>query len=99
MNAATGGGNLLTKTPQDALTIIENKSKVRNSQNKLVVSKVIVNTSSTTACPSEMAALTDVVNAMLRHVRTSPSETVKAISESCVTCDYPQNFSKQHALH
>ncbi|GJY69714.1 reverse transcriptase domain-containing protein, partial [Tanacetum coccineum] len=86
LNAAAGG-NLLTKTPRDALTIIENKSKVRNLRNKPVVSKVSANTSSsTTACPSEMAALTDAVNAMLRHVKTSPSETVKAISESCVTC-------------
>ncbi|GKE29390.1 reverse transcriptase domain-containing protein [Tanacetum coccineum] len=33
-----------------------------------------------------MVALTDVVNAMLRHVKTSPPETVKAISKSCVTC-------------
>ncbi|GJS46624.1 hypothetical protein Tco_0596745 [Tanacetum coccineum] len=67
------GGNLLTKTPRDALTIIKNKSKVCTSQNKPVVSKVSVNTSSsTTACPSEMAALTDVVNAMLRHVKNSP---------------------------
>ncbi|GJY18630.1 hypothetical protein Tco_0390121 [Tanacetum coccineum] len=72
LNAAAGG-NLLTKTPRDALTIIENKSKVRISRNKPVVSKVSANTSSsTTACPSEMAALTDVVNAMLRHVKTSP---------------------------
>ncbi|GJS06194.1 hypothetical protein Tco_0362990 [Tanacetum coccineum] len=78
---AVGGGNLLTKTPRDALTIIENKLKVRNSRNKLVVSKVSANTSSsTTACPSEMAALTDAINAMLHHVKTSPSETVKAIS-------------------
>ncbi|GJV73358.1 reverse transcriptase domain-containing protein [Tanacetum coccineum] len=38
------------------------------------------------ACPSDMAALTDVVNAMLRHVKTSSPETVKATSESCVTC-------------
>nr|GFB84585.1 reverse transcriptase domain-containing protein [Tanacetum cinerariifolium] len=30
LNAAAGG-NLLEKRPQDALTIIENKSKVRNS--------------------------------------------------------------------
>ncbi|GKA07428.1 reverse transcriptase domain-containing protein [Tanacetum coccineum] len=85
LNAAAGG-NLLTKTPRDALTIIENKSKVCNSRNKPVVSKVSANTSSsTTACPSDMAALTDAVNSMLCHVKTSPSETVKAISESCVT--------------
>ncbi|GKB41196.1 reverse transcriptase domain-containing protein [Tanacetum coccineum] len=38
LNAAAGG-NLLTKTPRDALTIIENKSKVRNSRNKPVATK------------------------------------------------------------
>ncbi|GKA04062.1 reverse transcriptase domain-containing protein [Tanacetum coccineum] len=92
LNAAAGG-NLLTKTPQDALTIIENKSKFRNSRNKPVVSKVSANTSSsTTACPSKMAALTDAVNAMLRHVKTSPSKTVKAISKSCVTCGGPHPY-------
>ncbi|GJR60371.1 reverse transcriptase domain-containing protein, partial [Tanacetum coccineum] len=92
LNVAAGG-NLLTKTPRDSLTIIENKSKALNSRNKLVVSKVSANTSSsTTACPSEMAALTDAVNAMLRHVKTSPSETVKAISKSCVTCGGPHPY-------
>ncbi|GJU03304.1 reverse transcriptase domain-containing protein, partial [Tanacetum coccineum] len=92
LNAAAGG-NLLTKTPRDSLTIIENKLKVRNLRNKPVVSKVSANTSSsTTACPSEMAALTDVVNAMIRHVKTSPLETVKAIYESCVTCGGPHPY-------
>nr|GFD45872.1 reverse transcriptase domain-containing protein [Tanacetum cinerariifolium] len=38
LNAAAGG-NLLTKTPKDALTLIENKSKVRNSRNRPVVAK------------------------------------------------------------
>ncbi|GKD00527.1 reverse transcriptase domain-containing protein, partial [Tanacetum coccineum] len=42
LNAAAGG-NLLTKTPRDALTIIENKSKVPNSVNKPVVTKVSMN--------------------------------------------------------
>nr|GEW10989.1 hypothetical protein [Tanacetum cinerariifolium] len=32
-------GNLLNRTPRDALTIIENKSKVHTSKNKLIVSK------------------------------------------------------------
>ncbi|GJY48113.1 hypothetical protein Tco_0438069 [Tanacetum coccineum] len=80
------------KTPRDALTIIENKSKVHNSRNKPVVSKVSANTSSTTACPSEMVALTDAVNSMLRHVKTLPLETVKAISKSCVTCGGPHPY-------
>ncbi|GKE22734.1 hypothetical protein Tco_1434246 [Tanacetum coccineum] len=63
---ATAGGNRLTKTPRDALTIIENKSKVRTSRNKPVISKVSANTSSsTTTCPSEIATLTDAVKAML----------------------------------
>ncbi|GKE78109.1 hypothetical protein Tco_1544229 [Tanacetum coccineum] len=50
--------------------------------------------SSTMACPSEMAALTDVVNAMLRRVKTSPPETVKAIFESCVTYGEPHPYYK-----
>ncbi|GKA07885.1 hypothetical protein Tco_0687109 [Tanacetum coccineum] len=91
LNAAAGG-NLLTKTPRDALKIIENKSKVRNLRNKPVVSKSANTSSSTTACPLEMAALTDVVNVMLRHVKTSPSETVEEIFESCVTCGGPHPY-------
>ncbi|GJZ26599.1 uncharacterized mitochondrial protein-like protein [Tanacetum coccineum] len=92
LNAAAGG-NLLTKIPRDALTIIENKSKVLNSRNKSVVSKVSANTSSsTTTCLSEMAALTDAVNAMRRHVKTSSPETVKAISKSCVTYGGPHPY-------
>ncbi|GKC80984.1 reverse transcriptase domain-containing protein, partial [Tanacetum coccineum] len=39
LNVAAGG-NLLTKTPRDALKIIENKSKVCNTRNKPVVTKV-----------------------------------------------------------
>ncbi|GKD40969.1 reverse transcriptase domain-containing protein [Tanacetum coccineum] len=70
--------NALTLTDQDSL----------NS-----AAGVSVNTSySAMACPSEMAALTDAVNAMLRHVKTSPPETVKAISESCVTCGGPHPY-------
>nr|GEU83808.1 reverse transcriptase domain-containing protein [Tanacetum cinerariifolium] len=38
LNAAADG-NLLTKTPKDALTLIENKSKVRTSRNRPVVAK------------------------------------------------------------
>nr|GEV90979.1 reverse transcriptase domain-containing protein [Tanacetum cinerariifolium] len=42
LNAAAGG-NPLRKTPQDALIIIENKSKVRYSQNKSIAFKVATN--------------------------------------------------------
>ncbi|GJR44847.1 reverse transcriptase domain-containing protein [Tanacetum coccineum] len=74
--------NALNPTDQDSLNVAVG-----------VISKVSANTySSTTACPSEMAALTDSINAMLRHVKTSPSETIKAISESCVTYCGPHPY-------
>ncbi|GKC46400.1 hypothetical protein Tco_1064122, partial [Tanacetum coccineum] len=80
LNAAAGG-NLLTKTPQDALTIIENKSKVRNSRNKPIVSKVSTNApSSSTPYSPEIAALVDAVKAML-HQKSSPPAFVKAVEK------------------
>ncbi|GJR33143.1 hypothetical protein Tco_1109375 [Tanacetum coccineum] len=60
----SAGSNLLNRTPQDALTIIKNKSKVRTSRNKPVVSKASA-TSSTPAYLSEITALIDAVKAML----------------------------------
>ncbi|GJU16484.1 reverse transcriptase domain-containing protein [Tanacetum coccineum] len=63
LNAAAGG-NLLTKTPKDALTLIENKSKVRTSRNRPVVAKVSTNTSTSGLSP-DVAALTDAVKALL----------------------------------
>nr|GEY89870.1 reverse transcriptase domain-containing protein [Tanacetum cinerariifolium] len=56
----TASGNLLNHTPRDALTIIENKSKVCTSRNKLVVSKVNTTTSSSSPSP-DITALTDIV--------------------------------------
>ncbi|GKC83129.1 reverse transcriptase domain-containing protein [Tanacetum coccineum] len=85
LNAAAGG-NLLTKNPRDALTIIENKSKVRNSQKKPIVSKVSTNApSSSTPHSPEIAALVDAVKAMLAQ-KFSPPASVKAVEEICVTC-------------
>ncbi|GKD39080.1 reverse transcriptase domain-containing protein [Tanacetum coccineum] len=85
LNAAAGG-NLLTKTPRDALTIIKNKSKVHNARNKPVVSRVSTNApSSSTPHSPEIAALVDAVKAML-HQKSSPPASVKAVEEICVTC-------------
>ncbi|GKA99645.1 hypothetical protein Tco_0827639, partial [Tanacetum coccineum] len=85
MNAAAGG-NLLTKTPRDALRIIENKSNVRNSRNKPIVSKVNTNApSSFTPYSPEIAALVDAVKAMLALKYSHPA-SVKAVEEICVTC-------------
>ncbi|GJV34504.1 hypothetical protein Tco_1394904 [Tanacetum coccineum] len=89
---ATTGGNLLTKTPRDALTSIENKSKVRNSRNKPIVSKVNTNVpSSSTPYSLEISALVDAVKGML-HQKSSPPAFVKAVEEICVTCSGPQPY-------
>ncbi|GJX58903.1 reverse transcriptase domain-containing protein [Tanacetum coccineum] len=88
LNAAADG-NLLTKTPRDALTIMENKLKVRNSRNKPVVTKLSTNApSSSTPHFPEIAALAGAVKAMLLQ-KYSPPASVKAVEEICVTCGGP----------
>ncbi|GJZ29430.1 reverse transcriptase domain-containing protein [Tanacetum coccineum] len=64
LNAAAGG-NLLNRTPRDALTIIEYNSKVLTSRNKPAISKASTTSSSTPAYLLEIIALTDAVKAML----------------------------------
>nr|GEX95424.1 hypothetical protein [Tanacetum cinerariifolium] len=95
LNSATGG-NLLERRTQDVLTIIENKSKVRNSRNKLIVSKV--KSSDANSSSSEIAKLTHAVNqqtsvvtttmtAILKQFQsTPPPASVKAIEKIYVTC-------------
>ncbi|GKD53054.1 reverse transcriptase domain-containing protein, partial [Tanacetum coccineum] len=92
LNAAAGG-NLLTKTPRDALTIIENKSKVHNSWNKPVAKKVSTNapSSSSTSQFPEIAALADAVKALVLQ-RSPPPASVKAVEEICVTCGGPHPY-------
>ncbi|GKD21639.1 hypothetical protein Tco_1223342, partial [Tanacetum coccineum] len=84
LNAAAGG-NLLNRTPRDAWTIIENKSKVLSSRNKSVVSKASTTTSSAPTYLPEITALTDAVKAMLLQNKTLSPAPVKAIEEICVT--------------
>ncbi|GJY62988.1 reverse transcriptase domain-containing protein [Tanacetum coccineum] len=96
LNAAAGG-NLLTKTPLDALAIIENKLKVRNSWNKLVVTKVSTNApSSSTPYFLKIAALTNAVKAMLLQ-KSPPPASVKAVEEICVTCGGPHPYHQSLA--
>ncbi|GKB32193.1 hypothetical protein Tco_0871594 [Tanacetum coccineum] len=84
LNSAASG-NFLDKMPRDCLRIIESKSKVRNSRNKLVVSKVSASTS-TPEISSEVAELKEMVKALLLDKKNqSPAPTpVKAVEESCV---------------
>nr|GFA38191.1 hypothetical protein [Tanacetum cinerariifolium] len=94
LNAASGG-NLLEKFPQDALTIFENKSKVRNSQSKPIASPINAcdNHSSselaklTHAVNQQTSAMTTAMTAMLKQFQSNPPPAqVKAVEEICVTC-------------
>ncbi|GJX43672.1 reverse transcriptase domain-containing protein [Tanacetum coccineum] len=91
LNSAAGG-NFLDKMPQDCLKIIESKSKVRNSRNKLVVAKV--STSSYTPIISpDVSELKDMVKALLLDKKNQSQAPVyqapapvKAVEKSCITC-------------
>nr|GEV33324.1 hypothetical protein [Tanacetum cinerariifolium] len=96
LNAAAGG-NLLERSTQDVLTIIENKSKVRNSRSKPVVSQVKacdVNSNSsseiaklTHAVNQQTSAVTTAMTTMLKQFQaTLPPAPVKAVEENYVTC-------------
>nr|GFA98093.1 hypothetical protein [Tanacetum cinerariifolium] len=83
------------KSPQDALTIIENKSKVHNYRSKLIASPVNAcdNHSSselaklTRAVNQRTSAVTTAMTAMLKQFQSNPPPAeVKAVEEICVTC-------------
>nr|GEV50448.1 hypothetical protein [Tanacetum cinerariifolium] len=83
------------KNPQDALTIIENKSKVCNSRSKPIASPVNacdINSSSeiaklTHAVNQQTSVVTTAITAMLKQLQANPpSAQVKAVEEICVTC-------------
>nr|GEU63643.1 reverse transcriptase domain-containing protein [Tanacetum cinerariifolium] len=102
LNYATGG-NLLERCTQDVLMIIKNKSKVRNSRNKSIVSQVKSSDGNSSSSSSEIAKLTHALNqqtsvvtiamtAILKQFQaTPPPAFVKAVEEICVTCggDHP----------
>nr|GEW16232.1 reverse transcriptase domain-containing protein [Tanacetum cinerariifolium] len=95
LNSASGD-NLLERRTQDVLTIIENKSKVRNSQNKSIVPQVKssdANSSSfeivklTHAVNQQTSAVTTAMTAILKQFQaTPPPSSLKAVEEICVTC-------------
>ncbi|GJT34911.1 reverse transcriptase domain-containing protein [Tanacetum coccineum] len=87
LNSAAGG-NLLERSAQDVLKIIENKSKVCNSRNKLVISQVKAsNVDSSEIASAVASAVTSAMTNMFKqHQVTSAPASVKAVEESCVTC-------------
>ncbi|GKF12686.1 reverse transcriptase domain-containing protein, partial [Tanacetum coccineum] len=74
LNSAAGG-NLLERSTQVVLTIIENKSKVRNSRNKSVVSQV--KSSDGNSSSSDIAKLTHAVNQQTSAVTTAMTAILK----------------------
>ncbi|GJS16223.1 reverse transcriptase domain-containing protein [Tanacetum coccineum] len=90
LNAAAGG-NLLNRTPRDALTIIENKSKVHTSRNKPIVSKVSTTTSSSSPF-LDVTALTEMVKELVLMNKANQQAYVKAVDEICVTCGGPHPY-------
>ncbi|GJR27063.1 reverse transcriptase domain-containing protein [Tanacetum coccineum] len=87
LNSAAGG-NLLERSAQDVLKIIENKSKVRNSRNKPIVSQVKAsNVDSSEIASAVASAVTSAMTAMFKQHQVTPAPaSVKAVEESCVTC-------------
>nr|GEX94741.1 reverse transcriptase domain-containing protein [Tanacetum cinerariifolium] len=96
LNAAAGG-NLLERSTQDVLTIIENKYKVRNSRSKPAVSQVKacdVNSNSseiaklTHAVNQQTSAVTAAMKAMLKQFQeTPPPAPVKAVEETVLLAE------------
>nr|GEY18843.1 reverse transcriptase domain-containing protein [Tanacetum cinerariifolium] len=86
LNAAAGE-NLFSRTPRDALTIIENKLKVRYSQNKPVASKVSTTSSgSSSSMDARIDKLTVTISSLVENFNkkiTTPA-TVKAVEETCI---------------
>ncbi|GKF56915.1 hypothetical protein Tco_0170452, partial [Tanacetum coccineum] len=96
MNSAAGG-NLLERSTQDVLMIIENKSKVRNSRNKSVVSQVKSSdgnsSSSSDIAKLTHSAVTTVMMTILKQFQaTPPPASVKVVEEICVTCGGPHPY-------
>ncbi|GJT47168.1 hypothetical protein Tco_0955883 [Tanacetum coccineum] len=86
LNSAAGG-NFLDKMPRECLKLNESKSKVRQSRNKAIVSKVSTS-SSTPGISPDVAELKDMVKALLldKKNQSQAPATVKAVEKSCVTC-------------
>nr|GEW50203.1 hypothetical protein [Tanacetum cinerariifolium] len=83
LNSAVGS-NLLERSAQDVLKIIENKSKIRNSRNKPIFSQA----KEKNVDSSEIAsAVTSAMTAMFKQHQVTPALAfLKAVEESCVTC-------------
>nr|GEX65290.1 hypothetical protein [Tanacetum cinerariifolium] len=85
---SVAGGNLLESSAQDVLKIIENKSKVRNSRNKPIVSQAKASNVDSSEIASAVASVvTSAMTTMFKQHQVTPATaSIKAIEESCVSC-------------
>ncbi|GJR49004.1 hypothetical protein Tco_1317107 [Tanacetum coccineum] len=85
LNSAAGG-NLLERSVPDVLKIIENKSKVRNSRNKPIVSQVKTSNVDSSEIASVIAsAVTSAMTAMFKQHQVTPAPaSIKAVEEYCL---------------
>ncbi|GKB57109.1 hypothetical protein Tco_0913295 [Tanacetum coccineum] len=91
LNSAAGG-NLLERSAQDVLKIIENKSKIHNSRNKPIVSQVKASNVDSSDIASAVAS---AMTAMFKQHQVTPaSASVKAVEESCFTCGGAYSYRK-----
>nr|GEY73767.1 reverse transcriptase domain-containing protein [Tanacetum cinerariifolium] len=97
------GGNLLERSTQDVLTIIESKSKVCNSRSKPIVSQVKacdVNSNSeiaklTHAVNQQTSSVTTAMTDMVKQFQATPPPTpAKAVEEIYVTCGVAVNYNQ-----
>ncbi|GJU31906.1 hypothetical protein Tco_1175495 [Tanacetum coccineum] len=83
LNSAAGG-NFLTRNTQEALTIIENKSKVRTSRNK----PQALSASDSSSQNDAITILSKQVDALSKQI-SSMNKPDHAVQEGCETCGGP----------
>ncbi|GJV12155.1 reverse transcriptase domain-containing protein [Tanacetum coccineum] len=91
---STTGGNLLTRNTQEALTIIENTSKVRTSRNKTQVSSA----SGSSSQDAAIITLTKQVEALGKHI-SSMNKPIHSIQDSCDSCGGPHSSYECQAIN
>ncbi|GKB75474.1 putative reverse transcriptase domain-containing protein, partial [Tanacetum coccineum] len=91
---STAGGNLLTRNTQEALTIIKNKSKVRNSRNK----PQVLSASGSSSHDAAIIALTKQVKALEKHI-SSMNKPIHSIQDICDSCGGPHSSYECQAIN
>ncbi|GJU69611.1 reverse transcriptase domain-containing protein [Tanacetum coccineum] len=95
LNVAAGG-NLLSKTTREVLNIIENKSKVRYSQNKPNDSRMnTTSRESDSKTDERIDKLADQLSTLVEIVskKVATPAPVKVVEETCVTCGGAHSWS------